>query len=47
MVTLESKTFNGLDRQRLKSIQFNAWLAIHRLIEGTSKEKFYQGLGLE
>ena len=33
--------------QKLESIQYNACLAITRAIRGTSKEKFYQEIGLE
>ena len=33
--------------QKLESIQYNACLAITGVIQGTSKEKLYQEIGLE
>ena len=41
------QTFNESFHQRIKSIQYNAAIAITGAIRGTSSEKLYQELGLE
>ena len=41
------QTYNTSFHQRLESLQYNAALAITGAIRGTSKEKLYNGLGLE
>ena len=40
-----TQAFNASFHEKLESIQYNACLAL--TIRGTSKEKIYQGLGLE
>ena len=44
---LYDKTFNESFHQKIKSIQYNACLAITGAIRGSSREKIYQELGLE
>ena len=41
------QTFNSSFYEKLKSFQYNASLAITGAIKGTSREKLYNGLGLE
>ena len=41
------ESYNKTFQQNLKSIQYNAWLALLGAIWGLSREKFYQELGLE
>ena len=41
------QAFNNSFRAKMKSIQYNACLAITGAIRGTSREKLYQELGLE
>ena len=41
------QTFNESFHQRIKSIQYNAAIAITVAIRGTSSKRFYQELGLE
>ena len=42
-----NQTFNMSFRQKIKTIQYNAALAITGAIRGSSREKLYQELGLE
>ena len=44
---LYDQAFNNSFDERLESIQYNAALAITGTIRGSSREKFYQELGLE
>ena len=44
---LYAQAFNNSFHERLKSIQYNAALAITGAIRGSSREKFYQELGFE
>ena len=44
---LYDQTFNNSFHERLKSIQYNAALAITGAIRGSSREKLYQELGFE
>ena len=44
---LYDQAFNNSFHERLKSIQYNAVLAITGAIRGSSREKFYQELGFE
>ena len=44
---LYDQTFNNSLHAKMKSIQYNACLAITGTIRGTSREKIYQELGLE
>ena len=44
---LYDQVFNNSFHERMKSIQYNACLAITGTIRGTLKEKIYQELGLE
>ena len=44
---LYDQALNASFHEKLESIQYNACLALTRAIRGTSKEKIYQGLGLE
>ena len=44
---LYDQAYNMSFHDKLESIQYNACLAITGAIRGTSKEKFYQELGLE
>ena len=39
--------YNNTFHQKLESIQYNAAIAITGAIRGSSREKFYQELGLE
>ena len=41
------EAFNNSFHQKIKSLQYNAALAITGTIRGTSREKFFQELGLE
>ena len=41
------QTYNKSFHQKMESIQYDAALAITGAIKDTSREKFYQGLGLE
>ena len=41
------QVYNSAFHDKLESIQYNACLAIHDAIRGTSSEKIYQELGLE
>ena len=45
--TIYDQAYNDSFHQKLKSIQYDAALAITGAIRGTSSEKLYQGLGLE
>ena len=45
--TLYEQTFNNSFHERLKSIQYNAALAITGTIRGSSREKLYQERGLQ
>ena len=44
---LYDQAYNMSFHHKLESIQYNAFLAITGTIQGTSKEKLYQELGLE
>ena len=44
---LYDKVFNVSFHQKIESIQYNAYLAITSAIRGSSREKFYQELGLK
>ena len=41
------QAYNSAFHDKLESVQYNACLAIHDAIRGTSSEKIYQELGLE
>ena len=44
---LFDQAFDASSHEKLKSIQYNACLALTGTIRGTSKENLYQELGLE
>ena len=44
---LYDQAFNNSFQAKMKSIQYNACLAITQTFQGTSREKIYQELGLE
>ena len=44
---LFDQALNASSHEKIGSIQYNACLALTGTIRGTSKEKLYQGLGLE
>ena len=44
---LYDQSYNNTFQQKMESVQYNATLAITGAVRGSSRENFYQELGLE